>query len=74
VKLIANERKQLEDWSTGVNTRPGPMVRRRVPVTRTFTLRALHGVVQVAMGWDGFHLYQFRLRSRPCGRIAKSIT
>lgn len=25
--------------------------------------RELHGVIQVAMGWEGTHLYQFRLRA-----------
>lgn len=35
------------------------MVWRRVQVPSTMTLRELHGVLQVAMGWDGTHLYQF---------------
>jgi Plasmid pRiA4b ORF-3-like protein len=32
-----------------------------------FTLRELHGVIQVAMGWEGIHLYQFRLRAARYG-------
>ena len=40
------------------------MVWRRVLVPDTCTLRELHGVIQVAMGWKGIHLYQFCLRSR----------
>jgi hypothetical protein len=31
-------------------------------VPTTFTLRELHGVVQVVMGWEGIHLYDFHLR------------
>jgi hypothetical protein len=40
-----------------------PMVWRRVHVPATFTLRQLHGVIQVAMGWEGVHLFQFQLRA-----------
>jgi hypothetical protein len=39
------------------------MVWRRVHVPVTFTLRELHGVIQVAMGWEGIHLFQFHLRA-----------
>jgi hypothetical protein len=35
----------------------------RVLVPATFTLRQLHGVIQVAMGWEGVHLFQFHLRA-----------
>ena len=45
------------------------MVWRRLLVRRTCTLRELHGVIQVAMGWGGIHLYQFCLRS---GRYGSS--
>ena len=33
------------------------MVWRRLLVPDTCTLRELHGAVQVAMGWEGIHLY-----------------
>jgi hypothetical protein len=33
--------------------RIGPMVWRRLLVPAAFTLSELHGVVQVAVGWDG---------------------
>ncbi len=46
-------------WLLGIS----PMVWRRVLVPNTCTLRELHGVIQVAMGWEGIHLYQFCLRS-----------
>lgn len=35
------------------------MVWRRVQVASTMTLREFHGVLQVAVGWEGIHLYQF---------------
>jgi hypothetical protein len=37
-----------------------PMIWRRVLVPATFTLRELHGVIQVAMGWDRLEPEQFR--------------
>ena len=40
------------------------MVWRRLLVQDTCSLRGLHGVIQVAMGWEGIHLYQFCLRRR----------
>ena len=43
------------------------MVWRRVLVPASFTLRELHGVIQAAMGWDGIHLYVFRLRAARYG-------
>ena len=43
------------------------MVWRRLLVPDTCTLRELYGVIQVAMGWEGIHLYQFCLRSRRYG-------
>jgi hypothetical protein len=36
-------------------------------VPATFTLRELHGVIQVAMGWEGIHLYDFHLRTARYG-------
>jgi len=54
---------QIKVWLLGIS----PMVWRRVLVPSTCTLRELHGVIQVAMGWEGIHLYQFCLRSRRCG-------
>jgi hypothetical protein len=50
---------QIKVWLLGIS----PMVWRRVLVSRTCTLRELHGVIQVAMGWEGIHLYQFCLRA-----------
>jgi len=39
-----------------------PMVWRRLLVPASYTLEELHGVVQVAMGWEGIHLYEFHIR------------
>ena len=36
-----------------------PMIWRRVLVPVSVTLRELHGVLQVAMGWEGIHLFLF---------------
>jgi hypothetical protein len=33
----------------------------------TFTLRELHGVIQVATGWEGIHHYDFHLRAERYG-------
>ena len=54
---------QIKVWLTGIS----PMVWRRVLVASSFTLRELHGVIQVTMGWEGIHLYDFQLRA---GRTA----
>src|SRR4051794_32891046 len=43
------------------------MVWRRVLVPAACTLRELHGVFQVAMGWEGIHLFQFCLRAARYG-------
>ncbi len=48
------------------------MVWRRVHVPATFTLRQLHGVIQVVMGWEGVHLFQFHLRAIRYGSLEVS--
>lgn len=50
---------QIKVWLLGIS----PMVWRRVLVPATFSLRELHGVLQVAMGWEAIHHYQFSLRA-----------
>ena len=54
---------QVKVWLRGIS----PMVWRRVLVSSTCTLGELHGVIQVAMGWEGIHLYQFCLRAARYG-------
>ena len=36
-----------------------PMIWRRVLVPVSISLQELHGVLQVAMGWEGVHLFAF---------------
>ena len=36
-----------------------PMIWRRVLVPESVSLRELHGILQVSMGWQGIHLYYF---------------
>ncbi|WP_336247076.1 plasmid pRiA4b ORF-3 family protein [Allorhizobium ampelinum] len=54
---------QFRVWLRDVN----PMVWRRVQVASTMTLREFHGVLQVAMGWEGIHLYQFIIHTARYG-------
>jgi hypothetical protein len=54
---------QIKVWLVGIS----PMIWRRVLVPATFTLRELHGVIQVAMGWEGIHLDDFHLRAARYG-------
>ena len=35
------------------------MIWRRVLVPASTTVRELHGILQVAMGWEGIHLFFF---------------
>ena len=44
-----------------------PMIWRRVLVPVSTSLRELHGIIQVAMGWEGIHLYQFDIRAARYG-------
>src|SRR5512134_3413365 len=49
-----------------------PMIWRRVLVPAAFTLRELHGVIQVAMGWESLHLYLFQIRAVAYGSFQLS--
>lgn len=40
-----------------------PMVWRRVVVPAAMTLKELHGVFQVVLGWRSLHLYRFRIHA-----------
>ncbi len=39
-----------------------PMIWRRLLVPETMSLHELHGVLQVAMGWEGIHLFQLNIQ------------
>jgi pRiA4b ORF-3-like protein len=56
---------QIKVWLIGIS----PMVWRRVLVPTAYTLQDLHGVLQIAMGWEGIHLYQFTLRATRYGSL-----
>ena len=49
---IARVRIQLDDWQ--------PAIWRRAEVPLTMTLKALHDVIQAAMPFDDYHLFEFR--------------
>jgi hypothetical protein len=38
-----------------------PAIWRRVEVACSITLKDLHAITQAAMGWENYHLYQFRV-------------
>ena len=40
-----------------------PMIWRRVLVPASVSLRELHGILQVSMGWEGIHLYYFDIHA-----------
>jgi hypothetical protein len=61
----APEILQFKVWLLGIS----PMIWRRVQVPASMTLRELHGVIQVAMGWEGIHLFQFTLRAKRFGSL-----
>ena len=46
-----------------------PMIWRRVLVPESVSLRELHGILQVGMGWDGVHLYYFDIHAVHYGAI-----
>jgi Plasmid pRiA4b ORF-3-like protein len=50
-----------------------PMIWRRVLVEASTSLEELHGMLQVAMGWEGFHLYQFDIRGSMYGSFELGI-
>ena len=54
---------QIKVWLSG--DQPDGLAARSGPAG--LTLRELLGVIQVAMGWEGIHLYQFRLRTARYG-------
>ena len=50
-----------------------PMVWRRVLLPESATLRELHGILQVSMGWDAIHLYYFDIHAVRYGSIELHI-
>jgi len=56
---------QFKIWLKGVS----PMIWRRVEVTEATTLRELHGIFQIVMGWEGVHLFTFHLHGAEYGSL-----
>jgi hypothetical protein len=56
---------QFRIWLLGIS----PMIWWRVQIPVSMTLRELHGVFQVAMGWESIHLFQFTLRAQRFGSL-----
>ena len=50
---------QFKIWLKGLS----PMIWRRIQVPENMTRCELHGIFQVAMGWEGIHLFAFDLRA-----------
>jgi hypothetical protein len=44
-----------------------PPIWRRLEVPSQISLELLHDAIQAAMGWDGFHLYAFKISGRRYG-------
>jgi len=44
-----------------------PQIWRRIQVAGDCTLAQLHRVLQVAMGWENYHLYMFRIGGKTYG-------
>lgn len=44
-----------------------PMIWRRLLVTSETTIAQLHHILQIAMGWENFHLHRFRIYGKEYG-------
>jgi hypothetical protein len=44
-----------------------PRIWRRIQVPDSFTLKQLHRVIQLVMGWQDSHLHEFSLSGKRCG-------
>jgi hypothetical protein len=62
---IAVLRIELEDIE--------PLIWRRVAVRTSMNLRAVHSVIQAAMGWLDNHLWEFLANERKYGVIRRAI-
>ena len=40
---------------------------RRVELSRRTTLHQFHGILQIVMGWENYHLHEFRVRNKRYG-------
>ena len=47
--------------------RSDPVIWRQVEVPTSITLKVLHNIIQVAMGWFDYHLWEFTIAKRRYG-------
>jgi hypothetical protein len=67
---VAPETYQLKVRLLGIS----PMIWRRVLVPSSTTLHELHGVLQVAMGWEGIHLFLFDVHAARYGSFELHVS
>src|SRR6266700_6613945 len=51
---------QLHVWLREIS----PMISRRLLVRSDSTIADLHSILQIIMGWEGYHLHQFIIRGK----------
>ena len=44
-----------------------PLIWREVEVPTSITLKVLHDIVQITMGWLDYHLWEFTIGKQACG-------
>jgi Plasmid pRiA4b ORF-3-like protein len=54
---------QLHVWLREIS----PMISRRLLVRSDSTIADLHYILQIVMGWEGYHLHQFIIRGKSYG-------
>ena len=59
IEPVARVRIELQDIA--------PKIWRRIDVPLSSTLMALHDIIQVAMGWNGSHLFEFQIADKVYG-------
>ncbi|MEN9883012.1 MAG: hypothetical protein RLZZ420_229 [Bacteroidota bacterium] len=50
-----------------------PLIWRKVVVPTTFTFYRLHHVIQIAMGWNNSHLFEFKVEDFTVGEIYEDL-
>jgi len=67
-QAIANENEQIQVYQLRVYLREiSPMIWRCLLVRSDSTIADLHHTLQIAMGWEDFHLHQFIIRGKRYG-------
>ena len=71
-KTPANETSAAESFNQICTVRielldTDPLIWREVEVPTSITLKVLHDIVQITMGWLGYHLWEFKIGGRAYG-------